>query len=179
MGKKFLEKMDGSISVKSEVGKGTVLTVKFPMRIKTESFIASQTNVDKNISLPKTVIRDKLQSILVVDNDESTNALVSIYLDKHYLIDTAKNGSTAISLANNKIYDAILMDINLGKGINGIETTKEIRKINGYENIPIIALTAFALEGDREEFISGGCSEYISKPFTRSNLLSLIKSLIP
>ncbi|MGQ9798374.1 MAG: response regulator [Ignavibacterium sp.] len=57
-----------------------------------------------------------------------------------------------------KQYDAILMDINLGSGINGVEATQQIGKIKGYDRTPIVAVTAFALKGDKKEFLSKGCT---------------------
>jgi CheY-like chemotaxis protein len=69
------------------------------------------------------------------------------------------------------------MDINL-KGIDGVETLKQIRKLdNHYSNIPVIAMTAYAMSGDREKFLSLGFTHYISKPFDRSQLLMLLKEI--
>jgi len=66
------------------------------------------------------------------------------------------------------------MDINLGKDMDGIEATGIIRKISEYINIPIIAITAFAMVGDKDEFFEKGCTHYISKPFTKIELQQLI-----
>ena len=80
-------------------------------------------------------------------------------------------------MSRNKIYDIILMDINLGKGMDGIQATQEIRKIKGYKKTPIVALTAYAREGDKEEFLAGGCTHYLGKPFTVKQLLDLIENI--
>lgn len=117
----------------------------------------------------------KKRSLLVVEDDDINLSVILAFLSKEYDLDTATNGLEAIEKANKKKYDGILMDINLGGGITGIEVTKEIRKNSEYTNTPIIAITAFAMEGDREEFIASGCTDYISKPFTRNDLLQLIK----
>jgi CheY-like chemotaxis protein len=69
------------------------------------------------------------------------------------------------------------MDIDLGMGINGIETTQRIRKIPGYEKIPIVAVTAYAMTGDKEKFLAAGCSHYIAKPFPKDKLVSLVKEI--
>ncbi len=69
------------------------------------------------------------------------------------------------------------MDINLKGGMDGIKTTKEIRKIPGYETTPIIACTAFAMAGDKDEFISAGCSHYIAKPFSKDEIIYLLKEI--
>ncbi|MCX6165752.1 MAG: response regulator [Ignavibacteriae bacterium] len=91
-------------------------------------------------------------------------------------IDVTYSGVQAIKLANENKYEVILMDIGL-KGMDGLETTKEIRKIPGYEKIPIIAITAYAMEGDKKKFFNGGCSHYISKPFSNVSLKKLIAEL--
>ena len=69
------------------------------------------------------------------------------------------------------------MDINLKGGMDGIKVTKEIRKTEGYDNIPIIACTAFAMAGDKDEFLSAGCSHYIAKPFSKKEIISLLKEV--
>jgi len=68
------------------------------------------------------------------------------------------------------------MDIGL-KGMDGLQATGEIRKIPGYEKTPIVALTAYAMEGDKERFFNGGCSHYLSKPFSNNELLNLINDI--
>jgi len=99
-------------------------------------------------------------------------------LKKHYDTDSAVNGYEAIERVKNKFYDIILMDINLGKGIDGIQTVKEIRKLKGHEAIPIVALTAYTRYGDKEEFLEGGCTHYLGKPFSSKQLLDLCENII-
>ena len=82
-----------------------------------------------------------------------------------------------MELVHSNKYNAILMDINLGKGKSGIEITKDIRKIAGYEKIPIIAETAFAMRGDKEEFLSAGCDYYISKPFSKEDIRNIMLAI--
>ena len=69
------------------------------------------------------------------------------------------------------------MDINLGKDMNGMVVVREIRKLPGYAKTPIVALTAFVLPGDREEFIKGGCTHYLGKPFTQNQLFKLLNNI--
>ena len=70
------------------------------------------------------------------------------------------------------------MDINL-KGMNGLETVSRIREIKGYENTPIVAVTAYAMMGDKEKFLSVGCTHYISKPFFKKDLVDLLTDILP
>ncbi len=81
-------------------------------------------------------------------------------------------------LVKSNDYNAILMDINLHRGIDGIELTKIIRKIDFYKNVPIIALTAFAMGHEKEEFLSKGMDFYLSKPFNKVQLLKLLEECI-
>ena len=69
------------------------------------------------------------------------------------------------------------MDIDLGFGMNGLEVTQKIKELKGYKNIPIIAVTAYAMLGDREKFLSAGCTHYIAKPFDKFALVDLLDSI--
>jgi CheY-like chemotaxis protein len=117
--------------------------------------------------------------VLLVENDKASSDLI-IYLLKNLCpIELAEDGFTAIDLAKINTYPLILMDIGLGFNMNGVETTAEIRKISGYKDTPIVAVTAFAMKGDREYFLSHGLTHYISKPFSVTAFVDLIKSLLP
>ncbi|MFZ4592164.1 MAG: response regulator, partial [Ignavibacteria bacterium] len=95
----------------------------------------------------------------------------------NYNLDIVVTGLDAIAKVKEKMYDVILMDINLGKAMTGLEASREIRKIQGCENIPVVALTAYVLNGDREEFLASGCTHYLGKPFTKDDLLGLIQEI--
>jgi two-component system cell cycle response regulator DivK len=69
------------------------------------------------------------------------------------------------------------MDIGLGPGMNGLEVISRIKNLPEYKNVPIVAVTAHAMRGDKEKFLKHGCSNYISKPFLKEELLSLVKSI--
>ena len=70
------------------------------------------------------------------------------------------------------------MDINLGAGMNGLEVTEKIRKMEGYSLVPIIAVTAFVFPGDKEEFLNRGCTHYLAKPFTKKDLTTLVTNVL-
>jgi len=177
--KRIVEKMQGKIEVESEIGKGSTFTVRLPYIEETEA-PPEETNrkpVIEEIKNLGTKPDKKHLSVLLVDDDE-TNLLYTLkILDHNYRTDTAIDGYKAIEKAEKKHYDIILMDINLGKGIDGIQAVSVIRKIKGYEKTPIVALTAFASENDKTEFLSSGCTHYLSKPFTVNQLLSLLTEI--
>ncbi len=118
-----------------------------------------------------------LPKVLLVDDDLITRDVASIFLEGVCELIHTPNGKTALDLVKKTKYDAILMDINLKIGMNGLMTAQEIRKIPGYENTPIIAFTAYAMVGDKEEFLSKGCTHYISKPFNKTDLVKLIEEV--
>lgn len=92
----------------------------------------------------------------------------------YFNIDHVLDGQSGIDNCKNKDYDVILMDIAL-KGISGTEAMREIKKLDGNNSqIPIIAITAFAMLGDKESFLKAGFSHYISKPFTRTRLFEIL-----
>ena len=119
-----------------------------------------------------------LPLILHVENDQPSVDITKYFLKDICEVDYAENASKALELVKKKYYKAILMDINLGREMNGIELTGEIRKINGYEKIPIVALTAYALMGDKEKCLAAGCSHYISKPFEKTHLIKLMTDIL-
>jgi len=119
-----------------------------------------------------------LPKILVVEDDSSTRKILKAGLRKICEIDFAEDGETALKLAAKTNYPVILMDIALGYGINGIETTNIIRKFPGYKNTPIIALTAFAMFGDEEIFLSQGMTHYLAKPFNIIDLRNFIIEIL-
>lgn len=113
-------------------------------------------------------------AILIVENEPLNAKLVESFLKGHYTYETVEDGHQALEITNRKKYSLILMDINLGKGMSGLEVTKRLRENEYYSELPIIAMTAFAMIGDKKEFLKEGCTDYISKPFVQKDLLILL-----
>jgi CheY-like chemotaxis protein len=116
------------------------------------------------------------KKVLVVDDDMRNIFALTSILERHQLlVMSAENGKEALKLLENtKDVDAILMDIMMPE-MDGYETTRNIRKMANFKNIPIIALTAKAMKGDREKCLEAGASDYISKPVNMDQLLSLLR----
>jgi len=121
---------------------------------------------------------EKIPSVLLVEDDELNIRMVSSFLKGLYNIETAKSGEEAISKSREKQFDIILMDIGLKKEMSGIEVTCKLRKMSNYQTTPIVALTAYALSGDKERILNAGCSHYLSKPYTKLQLLNLLATLV-
>lgn len=116
----------------------------------------------------------KVKKILYVEDDDINRKTVRMQLRNSYEVDLAENGKKALELFSTKEYDLILMDINLGVGMNGTDVLHEIRKMKSGKNIPIVAITAYAMYGEKEKFLSSGFDNYISKPYFRDDLLKCI-----
>ncbi len=179
--KKFVEMMSGKISVESEINKGSIFTLTF--KAKDKKFENNSINLIADSQagqIPKveTTSSTLLPEILMVENDPASRKVTSLFLKDYYNLTFAETGEEALEKAKEKIYHAILMDINLGRGLTGVEAAKMIKKFNGYEKIPIIALTAFAMAGEKEEFLKNGCTHYLSKPFRKDDILKLLKEII-
>ncbi len=105
-----------------------------------------------------------MRRVLVVDDTEANIHLMRFILEKNeFEVIEARNGTEGVKLAVQEKPDLILMDIQL-PDIDGLEATKRIRASDANGNIPIIALTSYAMAGDRERSIAAGCTGYISKP---------------
>lgn len=171
--KKMVEKYGGRISVESELNKGTTFTVEFKQKetvsIKEEEKMehkdALKELVKKNIDKPLA---------LLLDDEPIANDVLKVFVKNVITLDYSETVDKAMKMVSEKKYDLIFMDINLRRGIDGRQATQMIRKIKDYEDTPIVAFTAFAMAGDREEFLSAGCTHYLSKPFTKEEVINLI-----
>lgn len=101
--------------------------------------------------------------LVVEDNPLSLELELEILKLQEFTADWAENGEEAINKTEKDVYDLILMDIEL-PGMDGIEAARIIKGKPAYKNVPVIALTSYAMKGDKERFIADGFDEYISKP---------------
>ncbi|MCH4890410.1 PAS domain S-box protein [Acidaminobacter sp. JC074] len=156
--KRLVEMMNGAIEFESVYGKGTTFTIELPLG-KCSGDISSQTK-EKIIDADTKGVGF---NILVVEDDAINQKLAQRLLKrKGYGITLVANGQEAVDTFESGRFDLILMDIQMPI-MDGITATELIRK-KDKENIPIIALTAYAIKGDKEKFISKGMNDYISKP---------------
>lgn len=188
--KKYVALLDGQISVKSKVNQGSEFSIQIPLF--NEEISEDDIENSENISESLTTISENVQiniskgsneqeikkSILVVEDDSTSRDVINHFLKKVYYVSFANDGETALDCLSDKQFDLIIMDINLGSGINGVEVTEKIRKTSGYRSTPIIAATAFAMLGDREKFLSKGFDHYISKPYLKPQLLKLLSDIL-
>ncbi|MBK7229325.1 MAG: response regulator [Ignavibacteriales bacterium] len=120
---------------------------------------------------------DKYLNILMVEDDELNIKMVSSFLKLKFEIEPARSGEEAIKKLLEKKYDIILMDIGLKKEMSGIDVTQKLRKMPNYKDTPIVALTAYALSGDKQRILEAGCSHYLAKPFTKQQIINLLENI--
>lgn len=116
--------------------------------------------------------------ILVVEDNADTRTLVNHLLRKSYYVRCVDDADQALEHVARLRFDAILVDINLGKGKSGEDVLHAIKSQPGYEETPVVAVTAYAMPGDRERFFAEGFDEYVSKPFSKQRLLEALEGVL-
>jgi two-component system cell cycle response regulator DivK len=115
--------------------------------------------------------------LYVEDNFQNKRLVRKILSARGYTILEADDGYTGVEMARNEMPDLIFMDINI-PGIDGIEATQIIKSDPSTAHIPIVALTANAMRGDRERFLAAGCDDYRPKPISTSDLLDVVQRFL-
>jgi two-component system, cell cycle response regulator DivK len=115
--------------------------------------------------------------VLVEDNEDNRDMLSRRLTRKGYEVLIAVNGEEAVELVKKEQPALVLMDISLPL-MDGFEATRRLKSIDATKNIPIVALTAHAMSGDREKAIDAGCDDYDVKPVELTRLLSKIENLL-
>jgi CheY-like chemotaxis protein len=183
--KRLVEMMNGKIGMNSKFGKGSTFwftatlgmvenTEKPPVVIEKEN-LELLSRIDKDLSV-----------LLVEDNKINQKIAVHNLTQAGYKVELAENGHQAVIKYKNGNFDLILMDV-LMPVMNGFVATQKIRAIENYRayknkaclhHVPIIALTANAMKGDREACLAAGMDGYISKPFKQKDLAELLHNIL-
>ncbi len=113
--------------------------------------------------------------VLVIEDNDQNIYLVNFILEKHgFHVIQARNGEEGIRLALQQEPDLILLDIQL-PGMDGYTVARALRKIESIKSVPIIAVTSYAMPGDREHALEAGCSGYIEKPINPETFVTEIQ----
>jgi CheY-like chemotaxis protein/nitrogen-specific signal transduction histidine kinase len=165
--------MNGTIDLVSSPGSGSTFFVSLPATAAPE-----QLPPPSPPSAIETPDVEEKPRVLIVEDNFINEMVMQNFLSGVCTSDHASNARSAIDMAQTIGYAAIIMDINLGAGMSGIEATQEIRKIPGYQSIPIIAITGYTLAGDRERILSQGLTHYLPKPFDRKEIVEIVSSAL-
>jgi len=169
--KRLVELVDGKISVESEKGRGSTFRVSFP-RLVVERNIPEAVGSTERAPPSMEQVQSSAR-VLAVDDNPGLLALLERYLEEVPQVletDTALDADAALALAQRQLYDAVFLDINLGGARDGVDVLGELRMLPGYERVPMVAVTAYALPGDKERFLAAGFDAYLGKPFTPEQL---------
>jgi len=170
--KRLIDMMNGEINVRSSLGVGSRFEIKIPLKVG--SYVESKRAMCSELDIRK-------KRILVAEDNESNRMFIKVLLKKYEVdLEFANDGVEAVEKFRNNKYDLIFMDENM-PNMSGVDATQKILKIekeNGLKHTPIVALTANALSGDRERFLSAGMDEYLSKPIDRNKMCEVFEKYL-
>lgn len=171
--KALVELMNGKIEVESQLGKGSVFTVQLPLLIAPVEVIEKP-----NSKIETFKFAENPSKILIVEDTEEIQFIIGEFFKKtNFQLTYAVNGKEAVEYFKKESFSLILMDLQMPV-MNGYEATREIRrleKINNKSKTPIVAVTAYTTKTDLDMAMSAGCDGYITKPFSKSKLLSSVE----
>jgi PAS domain S-box-containing protein len=190
--KEFIKMMEGDIWVESRLGQGTQIHFNVKLKLQENYSYGITSNESRGYDLPVNenfrkasevpdVIKNKragFNILLVEDNLINQKVTIKILNDAGYSCDTVNDGKEGLEAVIKNNYDIVLMDVQMPE-MDGIKATLEIRKLKGSKSkVPIIAITAHALMGDRERCLSAGMDEYITKPINSEILIKTMDKLL-
>lgn len=168
LAKKLSALMKGEISVASKPGEGSTFTLRIPLRVA-------------EIESEATAVVQRRESgpavLAVEDNPVGLTILKRALERRHLAVDGVASGLAALAAATQRHYDLVLMDLQM-PGMNGLETTAEMRKIPGYDAVPILALTADSSDELRERCLREGMQAFLSKPVEPVHLWTVVSRFL-
>jgi PAS domain S-box-containing protein len=173
MVKRLVGLMGGTTQVVSEPGRGTQMHFTIPLR-------PVRHPAEAEAAGPAASLTGRIR-VLLVEDDPVNSYAAALLLRKHGMeVETADNGAEALNRLAEKTFDFVLMDVQMPV-MSGLEATRRIRTDPAFErvrDIPVIALTAHAMSGDRERFLEAGMSGYLPKPVDIDDLLDAIRTML-
>jgi CheY-like chemotaxis protein len=170
--------MGGRLSFTSTVNEGSEFTLKIPC-VGFEP--AEEVMPDDEVQeINELLERSSLlqECILLVEDNEINREVITVYLKNTCKVESARSGEAAIEMAKNKAYSAVLMDINLGGGMNGMEASEKIKQLPGYSKTPVVAVTGYTMAHERDSFLEKGFVAHLSKPFDQNELIELVNKIL-
>jgi PAS domain S-box-containing protein len=171
--RQLVDKMGGRVAVESRAGVGSIFlfTAEFGLGAqRVEGAARSAVPAPLAASAQRTAVLRGARVLLVEDNALNRQLAQEILASTGVVLDIAENGPDAIAAARQTAYNAVLMDVQM-PGMDGLEATRRIRAAPGGNTVPIIALTANAMERDREDCLAAGMNDFLTKPVDADLLL--------
>ncbi|PMJ89129.1 response regulator [Vibrio sp. 10N.261.55.A7] len=170
--KRLVDFMGGDISVKSELAVGTSFKISFPVSQKSQE---TEARLRESELEPRAI---RPANVLVVEDTLTNQMVIKLMLEKvGYSVTTLSNGQDAVEhlKTRNTDYGAVIMDLSMPV-MDGLTATKLIRKFN--KELPVIALTAHAMEKDRQDCLHAGMNVFVTKPIRREQILNALESVV-
>ena len=176
--KSLVEMHGGRVSVESEVGKGSCFTVTLPWLQTIDQVHSAQRKSPQSARPSATVDSLVRKRILLAEDNNVTAEVIQDFLRQNgYEVIHARDGVRVLTLVQEFHPDLVLMDVQMPL-MDGLEAMRRLRQMSDFRIVPIIALTALAMRGDRERCLEAGANEYLSKPLNLTNLLQVIGSFM-
>ena len=177
--KKLTELHGGTVRVESEPGKGSRFSVTIPWRQGLETNVAPAISAPPvSQVVPADPEKTRRKRILIAEDNEVNAIVTRDFLEiGGYEVAWAADGAVVLAMALQFRPDLVLMDIQM-PAVDGLEAIRRFRQIPEFQAMPIIALTALAMRGDRERCLAAGANEYITKPFSYQAMAQMIETLL-
>ena len=170
----LIKQMGGNISVKSKQGQGSIFSLTLSLAVA-EEVLSNEQNTLIN---DKADLSSQFPLAILVAEDNKINQIIArkLFSKLGYKVDIAVNGKLAVTAVKNKNYDMIFMDMQMPE-MDGVTATKEILKLAGKENMPIVAMTANVLADDKQRCIEAGMVGFVGKPINIDHIINEILRL--
>ena len=175
--KRIVELHGGQVTVTSELGVGSCFTIDLPCQFSPPTSSQAEQQ-EQSILYPPSEVAASPVILLAEDNEANVKTTSRYLIAKGYRVLLARTGDEAVALAQSEHPNLILMDIQMPQ-MDGLEAIQRIRQHPHILGIPIIALTALAMSGDRDRCLTAGADEYLSKPVRLQKLVATIQRFLP